>query len=192
VSLQRLLVDFDSNVHILDQYVDGRRRDGKTLADLAIALQTAGTPPTEAALQGPLCRWGAAPLPPLREGTYDELVSSGALNILRDEKLRILLADYSTAEERSAYVSTLLPALQHAAEPLDGYRTWQVTSQSLATVNGSVSCRFDIAGMRRDPRMPSVIAQLVRFQKLHEIYRTAELKSARAVESRLGQLIGRQ
>lgn len=190
--LERLLVDFNANVKTLESYVAGRRHDGQTLIDLTVALRGGGSPPTDTALQGPLCRWGAAPLPSLRQGTYAELVSSGALSVLRDEKLRIRLADYAAAEERAAYVSTLLPALQHAAEPIEAYRTWVVTGDSTATLNGAVRCNFDIVGMRRDSRISSVIAQLVRFQKLHEFYRSAELDSARAVEGRLHELLGRR
>ena len=189
--LERLLVDFDANAKTLEIYVEGRQRDAQILANLAVALRDGGNPPTDEALQRPLCRWGAAPLPDLRQGTYDELVSSGGLSVLRDEKVRILLADYSAAEDRSAYVSTLLPAVQRAAEPLDVYRTWVVTVDSAASFNGTVRCNFNIAGMRRDPRMPSVIAQLVRYQKLNETFRSAQLDSARAVETRLKQLIGR-
>lgn len=190
--LGRLSVDFDANVKTLEAYVDGRRHDGQTLANLAVALQDGGNAPSDRDLQRPLCRWGAAPLPDLRQGTYNELVSSGALSILHDEKLRVLLADYSAAEDRSAYVSTLLPAVQHAAEPLESYRTWVVTRDSAANFNGAVSCEFDIAGMRRDPRMPSIIAQLVRYQKLHETYRGAQLVSARAVGGRLKELLGQR
>ena len=186
--LERLLVDFDANVKTLETYVDGRRRDGQIMSNLAVALQDGGNPPNDGALQRPLCRWGAAPLPDLRQGTYDELVSGGALSVLRDEKLRILLADYAAAEDRSAYVGTLLPALQHAAAPLDMYRTWVVSSDSAATFNGSVRCNFNIAGMRRDPRMPSVIAQFVRYQKLHESFRSAQLDKAREVQARLRML----
>lgn len=190
--LERLRVDFDANVKTLETYVDGRRRDGQVLANLAVALRDGGNPPTDQALQRPLCRWGAAPLPDLRQGTYNELVSSGGLSILRDEKLRILLADYSAAEDRSAYLSTLLPAVQHAAAPLDEYRTWVVTGNLTATFNGAVNCNFNIAGMRRDPRMPSVVAQLVRYQKLHESFRGEQLDSARAVEERLHELLGQR
>ena len=112
--------------------------------------------------------------------------------MLRDEKVRTLLADYSAAEDRSAYVSTLLPALQHAAEPMESYRTWVVTGDLAASFNGTVKCNFNIDGMRRDPRMPSVIAQLVRYQKLHGSYRGAQLENARAVQTRLNELIGRR
>lgn len=188
--LKRLNIDFDANVKTLKDYVEGRRRDGRTLADLAIALRDGGQQPTDDALQRPLCRWGAAPLPDLRHGTYNELVSSGALSLLRDERLRVLLADYSAAEDRSAYVGTLLPALQRATEPMEAYRTWVVTGDPKATVIGTVRCNFDIAGMRRDPRMPSVIAQLVRYQKLHEFYRSGELDKATAVKRRINELIG--
>lgn len=189
--LERLLVDFQANVKTLETYIDGRRRDAQILGNLAVALRNGGNPPTDDALQRPLCRWGAAPLPDLRRGTYDELVSSGALSLLGDEKLRILLADYSAAEDRSSYVSTLLPAVQHATAPIDEYRTWIATGDAAAAFNGSVRCNFNIAGMRRDPRMPSVIAQLVRYQELHESFRAAQLESARAVEARLQGLIGR-
>lgn len=187
--LERLLVDFDANVKTLETYVDERRRDGQTLTDLAAALREGGKAPTQDALQESLCRWFAAPLPALRHGTYNELVSSGGLSVLRDEKLRILLADYSNAEERSAYVGTLLPAVQRAAEPLEEYRTWSVT-EGPAAAKGGVRCDFDVAGMGRNPRMPSVIAQLIRYQKLHEFFRAAELDHARAVEVRLHELIG--
>ena len=192
IYLERLLVDFDANVKTLENYVDGRRDDAQTLASLATALLRGGKSPTEEELQRPLCRWGAAPLPDLRQGTYNELVSSGGLSLLRDEKVRTLLADYSAAEDRSAYVSTLLPALQHAAEPMEAYRTWVVTGDVAASFNGKVKCEFNIVGMRRDPRMPSVIAQFVRYQKLHETYRSAQLESAREVQTRLKELIGQR
>ena len=188
--LERLFVDFHANVRTLETYVDGRRRDGQILINLAVALRDGGAPPTDDALQRPLCRWGAAPLPDLRQGTYNELVSSGALSVLRDERLRILLADYSAAEDRSAYVGTLLPALQNAAAPIEAYRTWFVAAGSDAAHNGSVRCSFNIAGMRRDPRIPSVIAQLVRYQKLHEFFRIGELNNARAVEAQLTESRG--
>lgn len=187
--LERLLVDFDSNVKTLDAYVDGRRQDARVLTRLAIALRDGTSPPTEEELQRPLCRWGAAPLPDLRQGTYNELVSSGGLSVLRDNKIRVLLADYSAAEDRSAYVSTLLPALQRAAEPLEAYRTWLISGEPDATFNGGVRCDFDMAGMRRDPRIGSAIAQLVRYQSLHGSYRKEELESARAVQTRLNELI---
>ena len=190
--LERLLVDFDANVKTLETYVDGRRRDGDVLSNLAIALRDGGNPPNDESLQQPLCRWGAAPLPDLRQGTYDELVSSGALSILRDEKLRILLSEYVAAEDRSTYVGTLLPAVQHAAAPLDAYRVWMVSRNSGTNFNGSVRCSFNIPGMRHDARMPSVIAQLVRFQKLHESFRRAQLREAQAVEARLQVLTGRR
>lgn len=187
--LERLLVDFDSNVRTLETYVDARRHEGQILTNLAIALRDGGRAPSDDELQRPLCRWGATSLPDLRQGTYNELVSSGALSVLHDEKLRIMLADYSAAEDRSAYVGTLLPALQNAAAPMDAYRTWVVTADSSTARNGSVRCNFNVAGMRRDPRMPSVIAQLVRYQKLNELFRSGELNSARAVEGRLHELI---
>jgi hypothetical protein len=188
--LKRLHVDFAANVKTLQSYVEARRREGQTLADLAFAIRGQAKPPTNDALQGPLCRWGATALPDLRQGTYDELVSSGGLSLLRDERLRILLADYSAAEERSAYVGTLLPALQHAAAPLDSHRVWMVTGEPSAKYNGDVRCQFDVAGMRRDPRMGSVIAQLMRYQKLNERFRSGELDKARAVEARLNELVG--
>jgi hypothetical protein len=188
--LERLLADFEANVRTLDLNIAGHQEYGRTLSDLAIALQDGGEAPSDDALQGPLCRWFAAPLPALRDETYDELVSSGALRALRDEKLGVLLAEHAAAEEKSAYVETLLPAVQRAAAPLDDYRTWTVTpGADDAAVNG-VRCGFDIDGMRRDPRMSSVIAQLYRDQKNHESFRSAELDKARAVEARLRTVMG--
>ena len=188
--LERLRVDFDANVKELQSFIDGRRSDGKTLSELAIALHDGGTPPSVEALQSPLCRWGAPPLPALRQGTYNELVSSGRLSLLRDERLRTLLADYSAAEDRSIYVGTLLPVVLQGTASLDGYRSWVVTSKAAATRNGAVGCDFNIAGMQRDPRIASAVAQLFRYQKLHENFRRAELDSALAVKARLDQLIG--
>jgi len=40
------------------------------------------------------------------------------------------------------------------------------------------------------PRIASAVAQLFRYQKLHENFRRAELDSALAVKTRLDQLIG--
>lgn len=187
--LDRLLADTKANVAELERLVAVYQRRGRILSDLALALQGAGVPPSDDALQDALCRWFAAPVPALRQATYVELVSSGALSILRDDELRILLAEYSAAEEQSAYLATLMPAVQRAAAPLDEYRSWAVAVSPDETTVTGVRCNFDTDGMRRDPRMPSVVAQLFRDQKNYESFRGAELEKARAVESRLKTLM---
>jgi len=67
---------------------------------------------------------------------------------------------------------------------LNQYRQWEVDSNS----RFGVGCHFDLKGMRSDPAIPSIFAQLYRDQTLNRSFREQELAAVRAVHDRIIKL----
>lgn len=184
--MRRLLADSDSNVVSLRNGIALDEKRAATLSALAASLRHAGPPPDEAALSDVMCRWFLEPSLDQYRTTYSELVSSGRLALLRDEKLREDLAAEQAAYADAQRLDELTPAVLQASAPLNRCRTWRIVSGGAKMVG----CDFDIAGMRADPVIPSVLAQLYRDQAIHAGFRRTELTAARATRARLIQLLG--
>ena len=185
--MRRLLADSDANVVNLRNGIALDEKRAATLSALATSLRVGSPPPDEAALSDVMCRWFLEPSLDQYRTTYSELVSSGRLTLLRDEKLREDLAVEQAAYADAQRLDELTPAVLQASAPLDRYRTWRIVGGGAKMVG----CDFDIAGMRADPVIPSVLAQLYRDQTIHADFRRTELTSARATRARLTQLLGR-
>ncbi len=191
--LIRLFADTQANIAELTNVVDLHERRAAVLADLEDVLLNDGEALPDAVLQGTLCRFFVQPGATLQLGTYDELVASGALSILRDEELRILLSRQQTAQAEAARLDMLTPAIQRSALPLEDYREWAIIRKEEKTnTYGGVTCRFDVNGMRTDPRMPSVIAQLYRDQDVTKRFRADLLEITHEIDARLKELIAPQ
>ncbi len=166
-----------------------------TLASLAAALGNKGPVPGHVELSDVMCRWFVQPAVDVRHGTYAELVSSGRLALLRDEDLRGRLALEQGAHEEAQLLDILAPAVLQAAAPLADYRKWRIVGPGSGSATGGggsgVDCDFDVAGMRKDARSSSVVAQLYRDQATHEAFRQRELAAVRATRARLRELLGR-
>jgi len=186
--LERLLVDSDANVRVIEEAIAVNNRRAAILTSLAVALESGGPVPSPAELSNVMCRWFIQPAVNVRRGTYVELVSSGRLALLRDEELRSRLALEQAAHDAAERLDLSAPVVFQAAAPLANYREWRIAA---AAADG-VECQFDIAGMRADSRIPSVIAQLYRDQTTHKRYRERELATVQATHERLNQLIGRR
>ena len=185
--LERLLGDTDANVRALEQGIAVNDRRAATLASLAAAIENGGPAPNQAALSDVMCRWFLAPAVNVHRGTYVELVSSGRLALLRDEGLRGRLALEQAAHDEAERLDQLAPAVLQAAAPLAEHREWRIA----ASAEGGAGCRFDVAGMRADPRIPSMVAQLYRDQATHKSFRQRELAAVRETGARLNELLGR-
>lgn len=186
--LERLLVDSDANVRALEEAIAVNDRRAATLARLAAALENGGPTPGPAELSNVMCRWFIQPAVNVRRGTYAELVSSGQLSLLRDEALRGRLALEQAAHDAAEKLDLSAPVVSQAAAPLADYREWRIA----AAGTDGVDCHFDIAGMRADSRIPSVVAQLYRDQTIHKRYRQRELATVQTTRARLNQLFGRR
>jgi hypothetical protein len=192
--LQRLLADSNSNVRALEQAIGINDRRAATLSSLAAALENGGPAPSQADLSNVMCRWFIQPAVNVRRGTYVELVSSGRLALLGDEDLRGRLALEQAAHDEAERLDLLAPAVFQVAAPLADYRKWRIVGTGAGTGTGAgasgVDCIFDVAGMRADRRIPSVVAQLYRDQSTHKAFRQRELDAVRATSTRLSQLLG--
>ena len=117
----------------------------------------------------------------MRCGTYAELVSSANLALLRDVDLRALLERAEASHEETLRLDRFADILQPVTAQLNLYREWQIDPSSW---NG-VGCRFNFEGMRSDPAMPSILAQLYRDQAMNRGFRQRELTAVRAVHDRI-------
>jgi len=113
-----------------------------------------------------------------------KLVSTGNLSLLHDVPLRGLLEQGETRHEEALRLDRFLDTLQRITEPLNRYRQWQIDPNSRL----EVSCHFDLNGMRSDPAIPSILAQLYRDHTLNRSFREQELAAVRAVHDRIIKL----
>lgn len=198
--LERLLVDAQANARELERHINLHRERAAILDRLEAALTNATA--FEAAMAGgetrtpkeqlssAMCRWFIQPIPNLQKATYEELVAAGGLSMIHDRELRALIVRAEAERAESARLDITIPALQRAAAPLEDYREWYVRRDvDSSELFERTDCRFDIAAMRADPRMPSVIAQIYRNELNYQAFRTRELETVRAVEARLKAIL---
>ena len=182
--LERLLADTNENVTILEQRINLLTRRADLLARLSRWLRGGNERPTDEEVSEVLCRWFLQPALRLRRETYSELVSTGNLSLLRDLPLRRLLEQAETRYEETLRLDRFMDTLQRVTEPLDLYRQWEINPSP----RSEVSCRFDLDGMRSDPAIPSIIAQIYRDETLNRSFREQELATVRAVHDRIIKL----
>lgn len=189
--LARLSADTEANIAELQALIAGHERSKAALADLEAAIVNGTDAPPQASLQRVLCRFFVQPGAALQQATYDELVASGALDILHDEKLRILLSRQQAAVEEAARLDILTPAVQRAAPPLDDYRQWSIIRGGEEKgADGGAACRFDVDGMRADPRTRTRLAQLYRDQDVTQRFRQDVLDITLEIAAQLKDLGG--
>jgi hypothetical protein len=179
--LVRLAADNEANQVELERLIDRHRRIAATVAQLDASLRGEAEAPTPEELSSNLCRWFVAPMPLLRRGTYAELVSTGHLSLLRDDGLRTLLERIEADRQASDRLDMFNQFLPAVFEPLDEHRQWAI---DVGEPRG-YSCRFDLDGLGRDPRMPSVLAQMYRLSLIHAEFLQRQTESALALQQQL-------
>ena len=185
--LQRLLADSDANVIELQRAVGADRRAAAQILSIFRALEDPTEAPDPGALSARLCRWFVHPEIHLQGATYAELVSSGRLLLIRDQSLRAQLASEDVAHVEAKRLDVLIPAVQRAAEPIEAFRSWYIdTTQDTIEAR----CRFDIAGMRRNPRVASALAQLYRDQLNYRRFREREITAVETTRAMLLKALG--
>jgi hypothetical protein len=182
--LDRLLADSAENATMLQERINLHTQRAATLARLTKWLTNGTQPPTDDEVSSVLCRWFMQPALRLRRETYAELVSTGNLSLLRDVPLRGLLQQAEARHEEALRLDRFLDTLQRVTEPLNQYRQWQIDPNS----RFEVSCHFDLKGMRSDPAIPSILAQLYRDHTLNRSFREQELAAVRAMHDRIIKL----
>jgi hypothetical protein len=179
--LDRLLADSAENATMLQERINLHTQRAATLAHLTKWLTNGMQPPTNDEVSSVLCRWFMQPALRLRRETYAELVSTGNLSLLRDVPLRGLLQRAEARHEEALRLDRFLDTLQRVTEPLNQYRQWQIDQNS----RFEVGCHFDLKGMRSDPAIPSILAQLYRDHTLNRSFREQELAAVRTVHDRI-------
>ena len=188
-SLERLLADGDANRAELRRAADADRLAAAQILSISQALEDSAKVPDSGALSTRLCRWFVHPEIHLQRATYAELVSSGRLLLIRDQSLRAQLAFEDAAHMEAKRLDVLIPAIQRAAESIDSFRSWYIdATQDLAEAR----CRFDLAGMRRDPRVASALAQLYRHHVIYAEFRQSEINAVEATQAMLLTALGRK
>ena len=183
--LERLLADSDESVLVLREAIALNDRRASTLSSLAAGLEKGSPTPGPAELSDVMCRWFVQPAVEVRRGTYAELVSSGRLSLIEDEKLRSDLALEEAAHEEAQRLDILTPAILAATAPLAKYREWKI----VPTAPRGIDCQFDVDGMRLDESIQSVVAQLYRDQTTNRAFRQRELAAVEVTRSRLRKLL---
>ena len=179
--LERLLADSTENLTMLQERIDLLTRRSDQLARLSKWLTSGAERPKEEEISEVLCRWFIQPALRLRRETYAELVSTGNLSLLRDVPLRGLLEQAETRHLELLRLDRFTDILQRETEPLNRYRQWEIDpNASLA-----VGCRFDLTGMRSDPVIPSILAQICRDETINRSFCEQELAAVRAVHDRI-------
>jgi hypothetical protein len=186
--LQRLLADNEANRAELQRAEGADRLAAEKILSITQALADFAKEPDPDALHTTLCRWFVKPDIHLQRATYSELVSSGRLLLIHDQPLRAQLAAEDAAHMEARRLDVLIPAIQRAAEPIDAFRTWYIDA---AQDPIDARCRFDIAGMRRDPHVASALAQLYRENVLYARFRQREIAAVDATHAKLLNALGR-
>jgi hypothetical protein len=188
-SLERLLADGGANRAELRRAADADRLAAAQILSISQALEDSAAMPDPGALSDRLCRWFVHPEIHLQRATYAELVSSGRLLLIRDQSLRAQLALEDAAHMEARHLDVLIPAIQRAAESIDPFRSWYIDATQDEV---EARCRFDIAGMRRDPSVASALAQLYRHQLIYAEFRQSEINAVEATQAMLLTALGRK
>lgn len=185
--LQRLLADSDANLVELQRAVGTDRRAAAQILSISQALEDPSEAPDPDALSARFCRWFVHPEIHLQGATYAELVSSGRLLLIRDQPLRAQLASEDAAHVEAKRLDVLIPAVQRAAEPIEAFRSWYIET----TQDGiEARCRFDISGVRRNPRVASALAELYRDQGNYARFREREIAAVETTRTMLLKALG--
>jgi hypothetical protein len=179
--LERLLADSAENLTMLQERIDLLTRRTDQLTRLSRWLTDGTERPTDEEISEVLCRWFIQPALRLRRETYAELVSTGNLSLLRDVPLRGLLEQAETRHEELIRLDRFTDILQRVTEPLNRYRQWEINPNA----RRGIGCRFDFNGMRSDPVIPSILAQICRDETINRAFCEQELAAVRTVHDRI-------
>ena len=142
--------------------------------------------PSDDALQNALCRWYAPAGAGSQNFAFEELVASGRLELLNDEKLRLLLQKSQSVNVTANFNFQMLSEpVQAKASLLESYIQWEPIISGDLTVhtdsdNGTI-CIFELDALKASQQAKSIIAQLYRSQLIYQTFRQEQVEGIRAV-----------
>jgi hypothetical protein len=190
--LRRLLEDNTANQAIVERGLGRNRHTAELARSIADALATADRQPDPDAMTTALCKWFVQPVLHLQRSTYAEMISSGKLLLLRDQRLRAQLAEEDAAHDEVHRLDVLIAPMERAAQPLERHTRWYIDGSrgSADLSRGTAACHFDVDGMRRDPDVQSALAQAYRYEVLFALFHERELKALAATRDMLRAALG--
>ena len=129
-----------------------------------------------------MCRWYAPAAISLQTKTFDELVSSGRLNLISDAKLRELLLDaHNRHDTATADFTILTKPMQEKAQLLEEFLFWYPAREEVVEIhtddNSGTYCEADIKAIKQSKRARSILAQLYRSQLIYHDFRQDQARS---------------
>ncbi|HSE12657.1 MAG TPA: hypothetical protein VLB69_08485 [Rudaea sp.] len=177
--LRRLLEDNAANQAIVERGLERNRHTAGLARSISEALASADRQPDQQAMTTALCKWFVQPVLHLQRSTYAEMISSGKLLLLRDQRLRAQLAEEDATHAEVHRLDVLIPPMEHAAMPLERHTRWYIDNakEDADLDPKSAACTFDVDGMRHDPQVQSALAQVYRYEVLFAMFHERELKA---------------
>lgn len=190
--LRRLLEDNAANQAIVERGLERNRHTAELARSITEALASADRQPDQEAMTTALCKWFVQPVLHLQRSTYAEMISSGKLLLLRDQRLRAQLAEEDATHAEVHRLDVLIPPMEHAALPLERYTRWYIdnTKEDADLDPRSAACTFDVDGMRHDPQVQSALAQVYRYEVLFAMFHERELKALGSTRDLLQAALG--
>jgi hypothetical protein len=191
--LRRLLEDNTANQATVQKGMERNRRTAELARSISEALASTDQQPDQQAMTTALCKWYVQPVLHLQRSTYTDLVSSGKLLLLRDQRLRAQLAEEDAAHTEVHRLDVLIPPIEHATLPLERYTRWSIDNgkkDGAELSPDTAVCHFDVDGMRHDPQVQSALAQVYRYEVLFAMFHERELKALGTARDMLQATLG--
>jgi len=133
-------------------------------------------PPTESTVQNSLCYWYVPTSVEIQSSAFDELVSTGRLNLIQNEELRNTLQRTHNKHNAVSFdFNVLSQPSQVKARFLEPFIHWQAKSEEQIVIHrenvSGTSCKVDLEAIASSPEAVSIIAQLYRSQVIFKIIR---------------------
>lgn len=193
--LQRIYIDQKISLASVEERASDmlkRSQEMKILLDYLEGFDS-NVPPQQV-LQNSLCLWFAPPASEVQNFAFEELVSSGRLQLLTDSKLRILLQKVQRKHEAVKFdFGVLTMPVQNKARLLEKYINWKIIrgeGVSLATDdNNGTECVIDLDGLKQSSSAQSIIAQLYRSQLIYYTFRKEQTDTVREALEYIEQVL---
>jgi len=175
--LVRLHDDIAHNFDISKRLAEGHAHRAATLKMLwEYAEGMRADPPDENSMNS-ICRWFILPAIRIRSSTYQELVSTGNLTLIRNEEIRWLVQSaYAEHESTRRQIDLFGDKIRNLAEKIARDFEWRLRPagklQNAADAGNpapNVICNVNVAPLLKNPNAPSVLAQLYRARVISDL-----------------------
>jgi hypothetical protein len=184
--LERLLTDAETNHDNIAGVIERmsyRREQGRGALRRLLAGE-AMSPAEQGRVMNALAKAGELPKPGIVTGTYDELISTGRMPIIEDQRLRTLLQrQIALHDQVAARTESYRQGNMAAAATSDRYAI--LAGVTLADGSTKLEKRFDLEGLRADSQAHVTFFNEIEASEDFTAEREAELLAVQAVRDHL-------